>query len=347
VLRRTAAGVVALLLLAGGPGAWAATPAPPVLHARAAAVYDATAGRFLWMLNGDRELPMASLTKMMTALVALRDLHEDTATVMTVPPEVKRVYGEVIYLTPGETYTFGELLDALLLESANDAAVTIAVNAAGSEQAFVAQMNDAAAALGLSETHFVNAHGLDAPGHYSSAHDLALLGAAAMQDPVFRAVVGTRRATIPWPEKNSVRTLTNQNLLLAGFPGANGIKTGYTSEALNCVVGSAEADGREMIAVVMGEPRTWEWRDESDLLRYGLDTAPTLPLPPRPEAAAAPVHASAAFAGAVRSPQAARRPGSWPWLAALLGGGAFAAALRSRRPARPRRWRWHPARFGR
>jgi D-alanyl-D-alanine carboxypeptidase (penicillin-binding protein 5/6) len=321
-----------------------AASSPGSFHGKAAVVYDATTGKFLYNLNGDTELPMASLTKMMTALVALRDWHDDTARQMVVPEAVNKVYGEMIYLQPGETYTFRQMLLALLLDSANDAAVTIAVNVAGSQSAFVAEMNQEARLLGLNETHFVNVHGLDAPGHYSSAHDLALLGAAAMTDPIFRQIVALPHAQIPWPAKNSVRDLYNINRLVTGyFPGATGIKTGYTSDALNCVVGSADRGGHEVIAVVMGEGPYWVWHDEATLLNYGLTAAQAIPLPPPPPTLPMVVRVAATTPKVMDSPvrlASGGAPARSPWdlAAGVAAIGTVAAVVR--RGRRPRRWRW-------
>lgn len=298
----------------------------------------------LYAQNADTEMPMASLTKMMTALVALRDWHDEMSRPMTVPSDVKQIYGEVIYLQPGEVYTFQQLLQAMLLDSANDAAVAIAVNVAGSQAAFVDDMNQEAKLLGLTETHFANVHGLDAPDHYSSAHDLAILGAAAMTDPNFRQTVAMRQATIPWPVKNSVRQLNNINRLLDLFPGATGIKTGYTTNAMNCVVGSANANGHEIIAVVMGEGPYWVWRDESAFLSYGMQadqgvqapTAPTLPMVVHATAAMKAQEAAVLATGPTPTTGTGRGP--WPLVAGVVAAGGLAAAVQRRR--RARRWRW-------
>jgi D-alanyl-D-alanine carboxypeptidase (penicillin-binding protein 5/6) len=294
-------------------------PAPPAFHGRAAAVIDGDTLQVIWRRNGDQEMPMASLTKIMTALVALRDLHGDLNAQMAVPPQAARIYGERIYLRTGEVYTFGQMLEAMLVQSANDAAVTIAVNAAGSQRAFVGQMNREAAAMGLDHTHFANVHGLDAPYHYSSALDLARLGALAMRDAVFARIAGMQTASIPWPGHGE-RVLYNHNYLLTGYPGATGVKIGYTSDALNCVVGSAVRDGHEVVAVVMGEARWLEWRDESQLLNYGFAMLPLLP----PPAAAPPARGPADStprrrAGALppASPAHARPWASYFGLAAL------------------------------
>ncbi len=330
-----------LVSLAALPAAAAGSAAPPIplLHGKAAVVYDATSGKFLYSQNGSAELPMASLTKMMTAFVALRDWHDNMSRKMVVPKQVSQVYGTMIYLQPGEVYTFKQLMLAMLLDSANDAAVAIAVNVGGSQKAFVAQMNQDARLLGLTHTHFVNVDGLDAPGHYSSARDLALLGAADMTDPVFRQIVDTRHATIPWPAKHSVRQLYNINEMLTIFPGADGIKTGYTTNALNCVVASANKGGHEVIAVVMGETRYTVWQDESALLAWGLKAAqadPLLPPPPTlPMVFRLPAAQVASLHAVPRS-----GPGGAPWalVAGVAGVGGVAAAIQRNR--RPRRWRW-------
>jgi D-alanyl-D-alanine carboxypeptidase len=247
--------------------------APPVLHGRSASVLDMSSGAILWAENGRLRLPMASTTKLMTALVALGLTGDRTDLTMVVPPEVRQAYGELLYLRPGDQYTFLELLEGMLLPSANDAAIAIAVDSAGSLPRFVSLMNAKAQALGLADTHFANPDGLEDPDHYSSADDLAVLGMAAMEDPVIRSIVRMPSATIPWPDHGGTRVVSNINALLAYYPGATGIKTGYTSEALNVVVGSATRDGQSVVAVVMGEPPGPLWRDEENLLSYGLALA--------------------------------------------------------------------------
>lgn len=266
----------ALALLAPGfARAAAASPVPPVLHGTSAAVLDAYTGQLLYSVNGQTRYPMASTTKMMTALVALKLLHDNPSRVVVVPPQVSQAYGNLLYLQPGTRYTFGQLLEGMLLPSANDAAIAVAVDAAGSLTRFVSLMNAEAANLGLSDTHYANPDGLESPDHYSSADDLARLGLAAMQDPLFRQTVRLPEATIPWPGHTpNTRVIGNINLLLSTFPGANGIKTGYTPQALNIAVGSVTRNGRSVIGVVMGESKWSLWPDEDALLRYALAIAP-------------------------------------------------------------------------
>lgn len=314
---RRARAAVAVLGLSGallaslGPQAQAqATAPPPVLHAKSAALLDMSTGALLWSQAGRLRLPMASTTKLMTALVALRLLNGRTSVPMVVPPQVSQAYGELLYLQPGQTYTFLQLLEGMLLPSANDAAVAVAVDSAASESRFVALMNAEAQALGLANTHFANPDGLDDPDHYSSADDLAVLGRAAMANPVIRALVAEPSASIPEPgHPQTSEIIGNINALLAEYPGATGIKTGYTSEALNVIIGSARRGNRSVIAVLMGEPKATFWSDETSLLNYGfaLEASPSgseggssssgpspLPAPAAPQRAADPPPAAAA-----------------------------------------------------
>ncbi len=269
--------VAALLCL---PAA-AAAASPPVLHGTSAAVLDMNTGQVLWQQNGDQHVPMASTTKMMTALVALELEGNQVGMTMRVPPEVSQAYGEMIGLVPGTSYTLQQLLEGMILPSANDAAIAVAVDSAGTEARFVALMNYEAQLLGLWDTHYANPDGLDDPGQYSSAIDLARLGAVAMENPVIRSIVGMRAAEIPSPDGTSTLVIGNINPLLGTVPGVNGIKTGYTSEALNLAVESATRGGTGVIAVVTGEPAYDLTPDATNLLNYGFALAGSGPaLPP-------------------------------------------------------------------
>jgi D-alanyl-D-alanine carboxypeptidase len=241
---------------------------PPLggVSAKAAVLMEAVSGEVVFAQNPDLRLPMASTTKIMTALVALEEMPPET--VITVPPETVGVEGSSIYLTAGETLTLEDLLYALLLESANDAAETIAVAVAGSVADFASLMNRKAAALGLENTCFQNPHGLDADGHYTTARELALLTRAALQDPVFREICGTRRKTIPLHGTEGVRLLLNHNKLLGSYEGCIGVKTGYTRKTGRCLVSAAERDGVTLIAVTLNAPD--DWRDHAAMLDYGF-----------------------------------------------------------------------------
>ncbi len=170
---------------------------------------------------------------------------------------------------PGEILSRRELLYALLLSSANDAATALAENAAGTEENFVALMNERARQLQLNDTHFSNPHGLNAPDHYTSAYDLAVLTRQAMSDPVFEQIVETKTMILPWPGHPWPRLLINENHLLYRYSGAIGVKTGYTREAGNCLIGAAQRGSMRLIAVVLNSPDVYG--DTEKLLDYGFN----------------------------------------------------------------------------
>ena len=230
-------------------------PAAGALSARSAVVMDADTGAVLFEHNADERLPMASTTKIMTALVALGEGSLDRT--YTVKPEYAAVEGTSMYLQAGETLTLRDTLYGLMLSSGNDAAVAIAGECGGYD-AFMQKMNDKAFSLGLTDTHFVNPNGLPADGHYTTARELAQITAAALRDPVFRQIVSTREYTA------AGRALTNHNRLLTSYEGAIGVKTGYTRAAGRCLVSAAERNGRTVIAVTLNDPD--DWNDHTQLL---------------------------------------------------------------------------------
>ncbi len=236
----------------------------PSVSAKAAVLLDAADGRVLYEKNALSRLPMASTTKIMTALVALDLAPLDT--VITVPKSAVGVEGSSVYLTAGERLTLHELLYAVLLSSANDAAAAVAIALGGSVEGFADMMNDCAERLGLSNTHFVNPHGLDADGHYTSALDLARLTAHALGDPEFRSIVSTYKHEISGP--SGKRLLVNHNKLLKSYDGCIGVKTGYTKRTGRCLVSAAERDGLTLVAVTLAAPD--DWRDHAALLDYGF-----------------------------------------------------------------------------
>ena len=244
------------------------------VNARGAVLLEAETGDVIFGQNQHARLPMASTTKIMTALVALESLPLDT--VVKTPAEAVGVEGSSIYLTEGETLTLEQLLYALLLESANDAATAIAVAVAGSVTAFADKMNARAASLGLTDTNFVNPHGLDAEGHYTTAYELALITREALQNPVFREICSTARKTIPLRGEEGVRLLLNHNRLLSTYEGCIGGKTGYTKKTGRCLVSAAERDGVTLIAVTLSAPD--DWRDHAAMLDYGFALYESLPL---------------------------------------------------------------------
>ena len=217
---------------------------PPQLTARAALLADARTGLILLEQNAHKRLPPASTTKIMTALIALE--QGDLADVVTVPQMALATSQATMGLQPGEEVTLEDLLYGLLLVSANDAALTIAVHIGGSVEGFVALMNERAAALGLTDTHFVNPHGLDDPQHFTSAADLLTLTREALSNPDFARIVATPEATV------AGRPLVNTNQLLETYEGADGVKTGTTDAAGECLVASATREAGQAIVVVLG-----------------------------------------------------------------------------------------------
>ena len=243
------------------------SPLPsPSLSAKSAILMEAESGAVVCEKNAHTRLPMASTTKIMTALVALELAAPDA--VITVDGCAVGTEGSSIYLCEGEKLTLEELLYALMLESANDAAVAIAVGISGSEEAFVDAMNEKATSLGLSDTHFANPHGLDAEAHYTTAYELARIAQAALQIPLLKAIVSTRKIAIPHQDTDGVRLLVNHNKMLRLYDGCIGMKTGYTQKSGRCLVSAAERDGVTLIAVTIDSPD--DWNDHTKLLDYGF-----------------------------------------------------------------------------
>ena len=217
--------------------------------AKACVVMEAGSGRILYSKNPDERLPEASTTKIMTALVVAENADADT--VVRVPEQAQGVEGSSVYLRAGEHLTVKELLYGLMLQSGNDCAVALALTVGGSIENFAAMMNDKAAALGCRNTNFVNPHGLPDDNHYTSARDLAVISAAAMNNPLVKEIVSTKKINISNEGCGYDRVIVNKNKILSSFEGANGVKTGYTEKAGRCFVGAAERNGMQLIAVVL------------------------------------------------------------------------------------------------
>jgi D-alanyl-D-alanine carboxypeptidase (penicillin-binding protein 5/6) len=231
---------------------------PPRLYARAAILMDEAAGQTMYALNSYAELPMASTTKLMTAIVAL--LHASPNTVITVGPQavaVENGVDSVMGLYLGDRLTLRDLLYGMMLPSGDDAATAVAVGLAGSTTRFVAWMNAEAHTLKLHATHFVTVSGLDAPGHYTSARDLAKIAAYAMNFDLLRQIVGTQSYTIPATNAHHGYVLANTNELLGAYPGAYGIKTGSTPAAGDCLVFGVQSGNHDYLGVILGAPSDW------------------------------------------------------------------------------------------
>lgn len=235
--------------------AGAVSVAWPDVDAGGLMVMEVGSGRPVYSKEPDRRLKPASTTKIMTAILAIESGRLDD--VVTVSRNASRIEGSRIFLEEGEKQTLRDLVYALMLVSANDAAVAIAEHLAGSVQAFAELMNRKAREIGCTGTHFVNPHGLDHPNHYTTARDLALIARYAMQNPTFRQLVATREWQMPWPAKNSTRTIFNENRLLYSEDGT-GVKTGYTTAAGHCMVASAKRGDLEVLVVLLdGQPSFW------------------------------------------------------------------------------------------
>lgn len=242
-------------------------PAAALGEARSEILIEAKTGRVLYENNAHEALPMASTTKIMTALVALE--NGDLNDTVTAGKNAYGVPGTSIYLGLGEQLTLEQMLYGLMLASGNDAAVAIAEHIGGSMADFCRMMTERAAEIGCENTVFTTPHGLPAEGHHTTAWDLALIAREAMKNPVFREIVGTQRASLPWADHEYDRVLTNKNKLLSTYAGALGVKTGYTKAAGRCLVFAAERDGLELIGVVLSCP---DWFDEAAaLLDKGFD----------------------------------------------------------------------------
>lgn len=240
------------------------------LSAEAVALIDVGSGRLLFEKNGDKKMRIASLTKVVTGYVAVRSGRLNQMVIVS--HNAVRQEGSSVYLSEGERQSLRNLVYALMLRSGNDAATAIAEHLAGSSDKFAEQMNGVAHELKLSHSHFMNPHGLDHPSHYSSAHDMAVITAAALRDPIFRSVVATKYYTIPWPNQKWERKMKNKNKLLWRLPMADGVKTGYTKLAGRCLASSATRDGQQVAAVVLRAPD--DWNDSVRLLQYGLTHYP-------------------------------------------------------------------------
>ena len=235
------------------------------LSARAATLYVPEIDKFIYSNNSDQRLPMASTTKIMTALIALEECQEDE--VVVIDDESVGIEGSSAYLRAGDELTMEELAYALLLQSANDAAVAIARHIGGSTEAFADIMNERAKALGLSDTHFENPHGLDSSEHYTTAHDLAKIAAAALENPKFKEIASTYKKSFVTEERS--RTYVNHNKLLNMYDGCVGVKTGFTKKSGRCLVGAAERDGLTLISVTLDAPS--DWADHKNMLDYGYE----------------------------------------------------------------------------
>lgn len=231
------------------------------VSAEKAILMDAQTGRIIFQKNADSRSLIASTTKIMTALIVCEQCN--VLDRMRIPKEAVGIEGSSMYLEEGEVLTIQDLLYGLMLRSGNDAAVALAIYCGGTVEGFAQLMNDKARQLEMKNTNFVNPNGLDAPGHYSSAKDLAILASYAMSNPIFAQTVSTKTVTA------GGRTLKNHNKLLWTVEGADGIKTGYTKAAGRILVSSAVRQNRRLVAVTINAPD--DWSDHYALMEQGFN----------------------------------------------------------------------------
>ena len=276
--RAAALGLSLCLVGALCPTAWAAGPE---VSAQSAVVLTADTGTVLFEKDGHTPRPVASTTKIMTALLALEAAQERGDPLVDITQEMVAVEGSSMGLQAGDSISLTGLAAGMLLASGNDAANAAALYLDGSLESFAARMNQRAAALGMEDTHFVTPSGLDGEdaqglGHLSTAYDMALLARAALEDQAFRQLCSSPSLAVEFAEPVKRVTYTNHNKLLTQYQGCVGVKTGFTKEAGRCLVSAAERDGALLIAVTLNAPNDWE--DHAALLDYGFSQVEPYPL---------------------------------------------------------------------
>jgi len=258
--------LAAVCLLAFGGGMLHAAP-PPNVHGAAAILVDVRSGRVLYNKNSRTPRAVASTQKLLTALIIAEDgnLWE----MVTIKPSDTTAAPTKLYLKAGQTYSRFELLQALLVRSANDVACALARDNAGSVEAFAVKMNRRAKQLGAMASNFINPNGLPAEGQYSTARDMAIIARNAYAHPILRRIVATKSFEFHFAD-GRVRELVNTNRVLRTYPFCTGMKTGFTNAAGHCLVSSGQNNGRDVIAVVLGSNKKHVYDDSQKLLEWGL-----------------------------------------------------------------------------
>lgn len=272
-MRKSLAIVLAVLLTLGNIGFANVQSAFGVeiqTEATSAVLMDAASGQILYEKESHKELAPASVTKLMTLLVAADAVASGKVKLtdkVTASENACKLGGSQIYLEPGETFTLEQMLFAIAVGSANDGCVAVAEHIDGTHDAFVEQMNRKAQDLGLKNTHFVNAYGLPAEGHYTCAYDLAMIAKAALNYPLVRKLTSTKEYDL----RDGKFKLWNTNKLLWWYPGADGFKTGWTNEAKYCLASTVERNGLRLICVVMGVPQVrGHFAESMKIYNYGF-----------------------------------------------------------------------------
>lgn len=244
----------------------------PEINATAGILMDITSGQVLWEKNSTEPMAMASTTKIMTATIALE--KGCLSDIVTVSKKAGNAPPVKMYLTQGEEISLEKLMYAMMLESANDAAVAIAEHIAGSVEAFAQLMNNKAREIGCSDTVFVTPNGLDSGNHHSTAYDMALITRYALKNEKFKEIIAT--PTISFSSNKKAYTMVNKDRLLQEYKGAIGVKTGFTGKAGHCFVGAAQRGDKGYISVVLASGwgsggKAKKWSDTKEILNYGFD----------------------------------------------------------------------------
>lgn len=266
--------------------------APSSLHATAACLLDADSGRILFNKDADKKLPMASTTKIMTCILAIELGNlEDTVTFSSYAASMPDVQ---LNARTGESFLLKDLLYSLMLESHNDTAVAIAEHIGGSVEGFAEKMNQKAAELGLTSTHFVTPNGLDADEHYTTAKELCLIAAYAIQNPTFCEIIRKKAHSFSSTNKHRSFRVRNHDAFLTSYSGAIGIKTGFTGKAGYCFCGAAKRNGITLISSVLasGWPphKTYKWVDTRKLMNYGFANFAEATMPDMPALEKLPIY---------------------------------------------------------
>ena len=236
------------------------------INAAGAVLIEKSTGRILFSKNKDTQMPMASCTKIVTAITVID--NTDLNNMISIPKQAVGIEGSSIYLKEGELLTVKELLYGLMLRSGNDSAVALAIHVGGSLENFASLMNEKAKSIGAYNSNFVTPHGLDAKNHYTTPYDLAMITAYALNDTTFSEIVNSKAAKIGDKSRGNERILYNKNKLLNNYEFADGVKTGFTKKAGRCFVGSATKEGMQLIGVVLNCGQMFE--ETQKMLEYGF-----------------------------------------------------------------------------
>ncbi|MBQ4604298.1 MAG: D-alanyl-D-alanine carboxypeptidase, partial [Clostridia bacterium] len=236
------------------------------VSAESAVLMCADNGEILFSRNADRQLSMASTTKIMTSLIALESAVPEKEIVVT--KEMVSVEGTSMGLVPGDSVSMKELVYGMLLQSGNDAANTVAYVLGGGQEGFATLMNERAAEIGMKNTNFVTASGLDDENHYSTAFDMSLLACECIDNPEFLDICSQKKVKLTYGNPPYARTLTNHNKLLWKYSDTIGIKTGFTKKSGRCLVSAAKRNGVTLVAVTLNAPD--DWNDHISMFEYGF-----------------------------------------------------------------------------